>query len=75
MHTDLKSTFIILGKIQAALQARNSGVFSLQHLRDEFDPVIQMLMELFKGMATHLRKYEKIRLELVAENKVGVDRS
>lgn len=50
------ASLVILGKIQTALQARNSGVFSLQQQRDEFDPVIRMLMELFKDMSAHLKE-------------------
>lgn len=45
MHTDLKSTVTILSKIQTAVEKPgNSGVFTLQHARDEFDFVIVTLM-------------------------------
>ena len=61
MHTDLQSTVVILGKIQTALEAPgNTGVFSLKHARDEFNFVIETLMELFKELSRLVTKYDKL---------------
>lgn len=77
LYTDLKSTVTIFGKMENALNTPgNMGVFSLQHTREEFDFVIEMVMELFKKLSKLVVKYHRLESSYWQKAKwssVGLD--